>query len=113
MQKIDALLEKYDNFEYAQIRSIEYISESSKILTLVVQDDDGEDINTIKITFDNVNDSKILVNDVLPFLDMTSGITIIKENDLYGFAIGKGTAMQHVHSAPLYIISSNINVEEK
>lgn len=113
MEKIDALLEKYNNFKFAQIRSIEYISDSSKVLTLIVQDDDGKDIDSIKVRFSNIKNSRILVNDVLPFLDMMSGITIIKENDLYGFAVGNASAMLHVHSAPLYIISSDINIEEK
>jgi hypothetical protein len=45
-------------------------------------------------------------------MDMTSGISIIKENDLYGFAIGSGTAMLHVHNAPLFIIASDIKILE-
>ena len=51
MDKINTLLEKYDNFKWAQMRSIQQLEDSSKILTLVVQDDDGEDIQTIKIEF--------------------------------------------------------------
>ena len=112
MEKINALLEKYDYFKYEQIRSIQQLPDSSKILTLAILDDDGEDLNTIKITFRNINDSRILENGVLSFLDMTSGISILKENNLYGFAIGSGTAMLHVHNAPLYIIASDIEIEE-
>jgi len=113
MDEIDTLLEKYNHFKYDQLRSIEHISESSKIITLVVQDDDGEDTNTINIEFNNIKDSKLLVNSVLSFLDMASGVTLIKENGLYGFAIGRGDAMQQVHNAPLYIIASDIKIEEK
>ena len=113
MEEINALLEKYNNFKDAQIRSIQPLSDTSKVLTIVVQDDDGEDLNTVKITFDNVNASRILVNSVLSYLDMGFGVSIIKENDLYGFALGKGTAMLHVLNAPLYIIASDIKIEEK
>ena len=113
MEEIDILLKKYNNFKYEQIRSIEQLPNSSKIVTLVVQDDDGEDVNSVKIEFSNIKDSKILVNSVLSFLDMTSGITIIKENNLYGFAIGSGSSMHHVHNAPLYIVSSDIKIEEE
>ena len=113
MEEIDTLLKKYNNFKYEQIRSIQQLPDGSKIVTLVVQDEDGEDINTVKLEFNNINDSKILVNDVLSFLDMTSGITLIKENNLYGFAIGSGTAMLHVHNAPLYIIASDVKVIEE
>jgi hypothetical protein len=112
MEEINALLEKYDNFKYEQIRSVQHLADGSKVVTLVVLDDEGEDLHTIKIEFSNVKDSKILVDSVLSYMDMTSGITIIKENDLYGFAIGSGTAMLHVHNAPLFIIASDIKILE-
>lgn len=110
MDAIDTLLKKYNNFKYEQIRTIDQLPDSSKVVTLVVLDDDGEDQHTVKLEFTNINDSKILVNSVLSYLDMTSGITIIKENNLYGFAIGSGTAMLHIHNAPLYIVSSDIKI---
>jgi len=110
MEKINTLLEKYDNFQYEQIRSIEQLEDGSKIVTLVVQDEDGEDVESIKFEFKNIKNSKILVNSVLSYLDMSMGISIIKEHDLYGFAIGSGTSMSHVQSAPLYIIASELEV---
>ena len=112
MEEINTLLEKYDNFKDAQIRSIQALSDTSKVLTIVVQDDDGEDINTVKIEFNNITNSQILDNSVLPYMDMGFGISIIKEHDLYGFALGKGTAMLHVLNAPLYIVASDIKIEE-
>ena len=113
MEKVSPLLEKYDNFRYAQFRSIQQLADGSKIVTIVVQDDDGEDLNTVELEFKNINDSKILVDSVLSFLDMTSGISLIKENNLYGFAIGSASSMIHVHSAPLFIIASEIKIQEK
>ena len=113
MEQINDLLEKYDHFKDAQIRSIQTTSDDSKTVTLVVQDDDGEDINTVNIEFKDIKESRILQNSVLPFLDMVSGISIVKDHDLYGFAIGSDTAMLHVHNAPLYIVASEIKIEEK
>ena len=113
MEEINALLEKYNHFKDAQIRSVKQLSEDSKLLTLVNQDDEGEDLNSIEIEFKNINDSRILDGSVLPMLDMMSGVTIIKEHDLYGFAVGKGTAMLHVHNAPLYIVASEMTIQEK
>lgn len=112
MDKINALLEKYDSFKWAQIRTIEQLPDSSKTVSIVVQDDDGEDLNTVKLKFTNISTSKILIDSVLPMMDMMDGISIIKENNLYGFALGKGTAMLHVHNAPLYIVASDISIEE-
>ncbi len=113
MEAIDALLKKYNHFKYEQIRSIEQLPDDSKIVTLVVQDEDGEDIDTVKLEFSGIKDSKILVNNVLSLLDMTSGITLIKEHGLYGFALGSGTAMLHVHNAPLYIVASEVKIKEQ
>jgi hypothetical protein len=113
MEQINDLLEKYDHFKDAQIRSIQTGSDTSKTVTIVVQDDDGEDINTVNLEFIDIKESRILQNSVLPFLDMMSGISIVKEHGLYGFALGSGTAMLHVHNAPLYIVASDINIEEK
>lgn len=113
MEQINSILEKYNHFKDAQIRSIQSLSDTSKVVTLVVQDDDGEDLHTITIEFNNIRESRILQGSVLPLLDMMSGISIIKEHDLYGFAVGRGTAMLHVHNAPMYIIASDIKIEEK
>jgi hypothetical protein len=113
MEKINTLLEKYNNFKDAQIRSIEQLPDSSKLVTIVLQDDDGEDLNSVKLEFSNIYESRILQNSVLPFLDMMSGLTIIKEHDRYGFALGHGTSMVHVQNAPLYIVSSEMKVEEE
>lgn len=113
MEQINSVLEKYDHFRDAQIRSAESLPDGSKIITIVVQDDDGEDINSITIEFNNIKESRILQNSVLPFLDMMSGISIIKEHDLYGFALGSGSSMIHVNNAPMYIIASDIKIEEK
>jgi len=112
MENINTLLEKYNNFKDAQIRSIVQTTDSSKTLTLVTQDDDGEDVDTIKIEFAKIKESRILEGSVLPFLDMMSGITLIKEHEQYGFAVGSGTSMLHVHSAPMYIVSSEMTIQQ-
>lgn len=113
MEQIDSLLEKYDHFKDAQIRSIQQPSDTSAIVTIVVQDDDGEDINTITLEFDQIKESRILVDHVLPFLDMMGGISLINENDFYGFGVGSGSAMLNIHNAPMFIIASELSIEDK
>ena len=114
MEQIKNLLEKYNHFRYARIRSVESPADRSKVvINIVVEDDEGEVINTVCIEFKNVKESRLLQNSVLPFLDMMSGISIVKEHDLYGFALGSDTAMLHVHNAPMYVIASDISIEEQ
>jgi len=110
MENVSALLEKYNNFKGDILRTIEKTSETSYILTIAVQDDDGEDLNNVIIEFTNVVNSKILVNSVLSYMDMMSGISLIKENNLYGFAVGKAPAMLQVNDSPLFIVSSDLKI---
>ncbi len=112
MENIGAILKKYNNFKDAQLRSIYPLSDSSKVLILVIQDDDGEDLNSVEIEFSNITKSQILDNSVLSYMDMGFGISIIEEHGLYGFALGQGTAMLHVHNAPLFIIASEVKIKE-
>lgn len=112
MENINTLLEKYNNFKFAQLRTIKQLPDSSATVTLVTEDDDGEEMNTINIKFINITDSHILIDSVLPFLDMMSGISIIKEHNFYGFAVGQCNAMTNINNSPLYIVSSDITIEE-
>lgn len=113
MEKINTILGKYNKFKGDMLRTIDYPTKSSAIVTIVVQDDDGEDLNSIVITFNGITNSRILVDSVLSYLDMMSGITLLKENDLYGFAVGSCTAMTNINNSPLFIIASDVTIQEK
>ena len=113
MDEITRILQKYNNFKDAQIRSIRQTSDDTKVVKLVNMDDDGEDISTVLLECKGIKQSRILDGSVLPMLDMMSGVTILKEHDLYGFALGNGSAMLHVHNAPLYIVASEMTISEE
>ena len=113
MEQINNVLEKYNHFKDARISSVESPADRSKvIINIVVEDDEGEIMNTVSIEFRDIKQSRLLQNNVLGFLDMMS-VSIVKEHDLYGFALGSDTAMLHVHNAPMYVIASEISIEEK
>ena len=111
MKEIEELFQKYNYFKYEQLRSIKQLADAI-VVTLVVLDDEGEDVASVDITFQGVSASRILDNSVLSLMDMGFGITLIKEKDLYGFALGSGSTMLHVHNAPLYIVASDIKIQE-
>ncbi|MDQ7044637.1 MAG: hypothetical protein Q9M32_01800 [Sulfurimonas sp.] len=112
MQEVNALLEKYDNFKGAMMRSIEQREDGSKIITIVLQDDDGEDLNSVSLEFTNITSSKLVIDSVLAFMDMGLGITIIKEHDYYGFALGRGTSLLDINSSPVYIVAANLKIQD-
>ncbi|CAI6149654.1 MAG: hypothetical protein SPLUMA2_SPLUMAMAG2_01598 [uncultured Sulfurimonas sp.] len=113
MEEINSLLKKYKNFVGAQVRSIRTTSETSKVVTLVLQDDDGEDISSVNLEFININSSRTLPDSALAYMDMMSGIAIIYENERYAFTIGRATTMLAVHTTPVFIISDDIKIEDK
>lgn len=112
MENLNALLEKYDHFRLEQFHSIEKPAEDTIRITLAVQDDYGEETHHVKFTFRKIKNAKLLVNDALAFLDMMSGVTLIKERELYGFAIGDCPAMLNVIHAPFFIVAEEVEAEE-
>lgn len=112
MENIDALMEKYDHFKDAVFRTIQKPSDRSVMVTLAIQNDDGEDTHEVKIMFMDVIEARLLENSVLPFLDMMRGVTFIHERDRYAFALGHSGDMLHVKNAPLYIISTEMTLED-
>ena len=112
MEKINALLEKFNHFRYAEIRSIQTAEDGSVIITVAVQDDDGEDTDKFRIVCTGIKEKRLLVNSVLPFLDMMSGISIIAERNMYAFAIGSCDTMLPMLNAPLFVTCTDIAMEE-
>lgn len=112
MEQITPLLKKYNHFKDAQIRSAQQFEDGRKAIQIIVQDDDGQDVAGVEFTFDKIKEFRLLQNNVLAFLDMMSGVSIIKENNFYGFALGSGTAMLHVLNAPMYVVASELSVKE-
>lgn len=112
MENVNALLARFNHFKYAEIRSIYTPDATSAVVTLAVQDDDGEDTDKIRITCADIKEKRLLVNEVLPFLDMMSGISVIEERNQFAFAIGHCDTMLSVLNAPLYIVCNGIEMEE-
>lgn len=113
METITALLEKYDHFKHAIIRSILSPSDNAVTFVIAVQDDDGEDTALVRIICTGLKEKRLLLNSVLPFLDMMNGISIFFERDLYAFSIGRCDTMLHALNAPLYVTCADISVEEQ
>ncbi len=113
METIQTVTTKYNRFKDAEIRSLYTPDDTSVVITLAVQNDDAEDIAKIKVTCDNITDKRLLVNEVLPFLDMMSGVSMFEERNLHAFAIGQCDTMLHVVNAPLYVVCKTLTIEEE
>ena len=114
MQEIQKVLEKFDNFKYAEFKSIQTLSKTSMLLTFIVQDDDGEETDKVTFQLDGVNEARLIENNVLSYLDMTDGISIIKYSDIYAFSLGKSNDdLLAMKNTPLYATASEINVNQE
>lgn len=107
---VNSFLKEFNNFKEASFRNIEGTSETSLLMTLIITDDDGEDLNKVVLEFIGVSKFKILENSVLAYLDMYSGINILKRSDdTLAFVLGQFNDTKNIYDSPMYIIASNIN----
>ena len=112
-KNITSLLTRFDNFSDGELRSIEIISSTIIKITLAGQDSArGFDWVTICFEFSGVSDAKLLNDSKLSLIDMTSGITIIYEDNNFIFGIGEYKSLQNIKNSICFIISSTLKYEE-
>lgn len=113
LTKIDEFLKRFDNFKDAELRSVEVISPTTMLVTLAAQDSArGFDWVSVKLEFTDVSDAKLLDSSKLSFVDMSDGITVIKDEKALVFGIGECYNLSAVKNAICYILSSTIKYEE-
>lgn len=108
-KEIDAFLKRFDNFIDAELRSIEIISAHSVKITLAAQDGAREfDWITVTLQFDGISDASLPENSKHHHLDMNDGITILSQNSLFGFGIGKYNTLSNITDSVCYIKADSI-----
>ena len=109
----DALtvLDKYDRFRFGKISRIQTQDKTVRV-TLAVGNDEGDYTDTLLLVFHEVVASKLFAPHMLDFLDLSEGVTLLFEHDQVGFAPGVASSMHYMHSAPFYIVASNITYKE-
>ncbi len=106
-------LERFDDFKGSEIRSLKIISPVEVEIILTAQDKArAYDWLSVTFLFSGVIDAKLIDEKKLNFLDMDEGITLISEDNLFGFAIGKYHNFSGVKNAPLYMIANSLKFNE-
>jgi hypothetical protein len=106
-------LERFNHFKDADFRSLELISPINIKLTFAVQDAArAHDWITITLNFDMISDARLLENSTLSHLDMSDGVTLLKDGTLFAFGIGECYNISTIKTAPLYIIASSLKYVE-
>ncbi len=110
---IDKFLKRFNNFKDGEFRSIEVSSATTMLVTLAGQDEARAfDWIALKLEFTNVSDARLLDNAKLLHVDMSDGISIIKEDNSIIFGIGQYNTFSSVKNATCFIESEHIKYEE-
>ncbi|MDY0232753.1 MAG: hypothetical protein RBS11_01855 [Sulfurimonas sp.] len=104
---------RFGNFIDAEFRSIEILSKDVIRVVIATQDSSrAYDWITITLEFSNVSDAKLLKDDRIALVNMSDGLTIISQNNLFAFGIGNYDNIFGIKDALSYIISSSIKYKE-
>ena len=100
-------LERFEHFKGAEFRSVEIISATHIKLIFGVQDKArAYDWITMEFDFYGVKDAKLIEDSKLNFVDMSDGITLIKDT-LLSFAIGEYNNT-NIHDAIFYVKADDV-----
>jgi len=104
---------RFDNFVDAEIRSLGIVSNDVIKVVIAAQDSSRDyDWITITLEFSTVSDAKLIEDDKLSLIDMNDGLTILNQNNLFGFSVGNYDNIIGIKNALCYIISSSIKYKE-
>ena len=113
LTKVDEFLKRFDNFKDAELRSIEVITPTIMLVTLAGQDSARDfDWVSMKLEFSDVSDAKLLNKSKLSFVDMSDGISLIKDNNHLAFGIGECYNLSTIKNSICYMVSSSVKYEE-
>ena len=88
---IAAFVERFENFQDAEFRSLELLSAQSTLVTFAVQDAARAfDWITISLEFQDIVDAALVADDKLHLIDMSEGVELTFENS-FKFQIKNAT----------------------
>ena len=106
-------LERFNHFKDADFRSLEIISPLNIKLTFAVQDAArAHDWITLTLDFNSISDARLLENNRFELVDMSDGVTLIKDANSFAFGLGECYNISTIKTAPLYFIASSLKYEE-
>jgi hypothetical protein len=112
-KELPIFIKRFGNFIDAEIRCVEIVSPTTIKVIIACQDGARAfDWITLELKFSGISDAKLLDNSKLSYVDTSSGMNIIYENDNFHFCIGNYNSVSGIKNAVSYIISSNIKYEE-
>jgi len=110
---INSFLKRFGDFCNSEFRDIKIVSPSTISVTLATQDEARAfDWVSITLEFNGVSDAMLLDNSKLNLVDMSDGVSIINENNLFYFGIGKYSSLSSMQTSICQIVSSSLKYQE-
>ncbi|MCX6052933.1 MAG: hypothetical protein NTZ60_10570 [Campylobacterales bacterium] len=111
--ELKKFLQRFDNFRDGEIRSIDVMTSTTIIMTLVGQDSArGFDWISIKLEFNSVSDARVIENSKLGLIDMSNGVSIINDDNLFAFGIDECYNISSARNSTCFIVCSDIKFKE-
>ena len=110
---LNSFTQRFNHFIDAELRHVEIISPTIICITLAAQDSARAfDWITVKLEFSGVNYAKILEANKLSFVDMSDGVTLLYEADVFAFGISKCSNLSGIKNSICHIIGSDLKYQE-
>ena len=102
-------LARFNSFKDTDFRSCEVTSATDVKLIFAVQDEARAfDWITLTLEFSEVSDARLIDSSKLAYIDMSEGISIIKEGDSVAFGIGECYNIASIKSSSSFIVSKGL-----
>ena len=106
-------LARFDRFKGAEFRSLDILSPLEINATFAVQDAArAHDWITITLKFIGVSDAQLVDGNKISFLDLSNGISMIKDDKSIAFAIGECYNIDTMKNSSSYIVANSFKYEE-
>ena len=110
---LQSFLKRFGNFVDSEFRHVKIVSQSTINIILAGQDSArGFDWITVEFEFGGVNGARVLENSKLHLIDMSDGVSVLYENDLFTFGIGQYSTSSGLKNSTSFIESSSLKYKE-
>jgi len=111
--QLSTFLERFNYFKDAECRSLEILSANLMQLTLATQDSARAfDWITVTFEFSGIEDARLLQENQLSLVDMSDGITIMKSEQKFAFALGECYNISAITNSSCYLLVNSIKYQE-
>jgi hypothetical protein len=110
---VKKLSERFLSFKDAQLQTLTIVSPTEIKLSIAVQDTARSfDWISLELHFYEVQDASLLDEKKFPYIDTSSGMTLLQEDGYIAFGTGECYNIENIKNQTLYIIAKTLKTSE-